>query len=204
MIAGINRRAVALPLLAALSVIAFFARSLALRPPVEKHLHSEVGRHVATEALKLLKPPGKIHIITRDTDSFPQPALNIVLAALQLEFNNHGAKIDSIHRLQRDPIRPNEVSSGDFYEFLRRSQKGDVIISLLGPPILSSEDRRKLKPATAPVVALCTGNSSEILDIDALLKDGILHAAIISKKLNAPLRRSASFEDLYGVVRKEL
>jgi hypothetical protein len=162
-------------------------------PRVNKALHVQVGRTLAVEGLKLLKPGGKFTIIARDTEEYRQPAMALALTSLEREIRRAGAEIRSIESIQLDPIRPVEVASGDFYEVLRRSAPGDVVVSLLGPPILAEEQRVKLGRLKANVVALCpTGVNAE-----QLLTSGWLHVALVNKARP----EGKSFEGLYTVMR---
>ena len=61
-------------LTASAAFAAIFLCSWEFRPPVDRKLHSEIGRVLAKEALSLLRPGGQITVITRDTEAFPQPA----------------------------------------------------------------------------------------------------------------------------------
>ena len=58
------------------ALAAIFLSSWEFGPRVDRKLHSEIGRVLAKEALSLLRPGGQITVITRDTETFPQPALD--------------------------------------------------------------------------------------------------------------------------------
>jgi hypothetical protein len=168
-------------------------------PPLNKMVPLELGRTLAAESLKLLKPGGKLTIIARDTDVFPQPAMALALSTLQKELHRAGAEIRSTQLVQLDPIRPSAVPSGDFYELLRRLPDGEVIVSLLGPPVLSEEQKEKLGRPRARVAALCTGTSE---NTEALFASGLLYVAIINKPA-ASSAQGNSFEQLYTIVRAD-
>src|SRR5437868_85039 len=110
--------------LAALALALLALRYSRSAPHFDKALHVEIGRTLAAESLKLLKPGGKLTIIARDTTIYSQPAMAGALAALQHEFRRAGAEVRSIELIQLDPLRPAEVPSGDFYELLRRLPQG--------------------------------------------------------------------------------
>jgi hypothetical protein len=166
-----------------------------ISPPVNKALYGQVGRTLAVEGLKLLKPGGKFTIIVRDTEEYRQPAMALALASLEREIRRSGAEIRSIESIQLDPIRPVEVAPGDYYEILRRSAAGDVVVSLLGPPILSEEQKMKLGRAKAYVVALCPTRANA----EELMRTGWLHVAFV----NRPGGEAKSFEGLYTVLRAQ-
>jgi len=164
-------------------------------PTINKTVYVQVGRTLAIEGLKLLKPGGKFMIITRDTEEYRQPAMALARASLEREIRRAGAEIRSIEAIQLDPIRPVEVAAGDFYELLRRCSVADVVVSLLGPPILSEEQRMKLGHSKANVVALCPTAANA----EQLLRTGWLQVALVNK----PGTEGKSFEGLYRVMKPE-
>lgn len=173
-------------------------------PRIDKKLHGEIGRTLAKESVKLLPSGGKIIVITRDTEAFSQPTLALSFEAFQEEVRRAGVTIAAVQTIQLDPLRPVEVPPGDFYELLRRSPADHVIVSLLGPPVLSEEQRAKLGRPKTRVVALCTGNMAEVVDLKTLFQSGLLHAAIVnrpfSSKDGVP---PGSFDQLYTVMKAD-
>src|SRR6266702_24674 len=69
---------------------AIFLSSWRFGPAVDRKLHSDIGRVLAKEGLSLLRPGGQITVITRDTEAFPQPALDILLKSFQQEVRRGG------------------------------------------------------------------------------------------------------------------
>jgi hypothetical protein len=179
------------------SVLALALSFWSVPPRADKTLHARIGQSLASEGLKLLKPGGKFVVIARDTEAFPQPAMDILFETLEVQIRAAGKEIRLVQRIQLDPIRPTAVPPGDFYELLRRAPAGDVIISLLGPPLLQQEDRTKLGRPKACVVALCIGMAAENL---AMLFDaGLLHVALIdAASASSKLTR---FDQLYTIAR---
>src|SRR5437667_3858668 len=108
-------------LTASTALAAIILSSWEFGPPVDRKLHSEIGRVLAKEALSLLRPGGQITVITRDTEAFPQPALDVLLKTFQQEIRRAGDIKVGIQIVQLDPLRPVEVPPGDFYELIRRS-----------------------------------------------------------------------------------
>src|SRR5439155_24301781 len=127
---GISTDIVAI-LTASAAFAAIFRSSWEFGPAVDRKLHSDIGRVLAKEALSLLRPGGQITVITRDTEAFPQPALDILLKTFQQEIRRAGDIKVGIQIVQLDPLRPVEVPPGDFYELIRRSTADRVIVSLL-------------------------------------------------------------------------
>src|SRR5262249_5136796 len=137
-------------------------------PTFDTQLHSEIGRTLAAETSALLQPNGKVTVISRDTDAFPQPALKILLRSFETELHRAGRSINSVETIQLAPLRPADVPPGDFYELLRKASAGSVIVSLLGPPVLTEQQRAKLGQPRAKVIAFCTGNMAEAVDLHDL------------------------------------
>src|SRR5881394_1370834 len=157
------------------ALAAIFLSASEFGPRVDRKLHSEIGRVLAKEALSLLRPGGQITVITRDTEAFPQPALDIMLGSFQQEVRRAGDFNVGIQTLQLDPLRPVEVPPGDFYELIRRSTAERIIVSLLGPPVLTKEQRSALGRVKPKIIAFSSGNLAETLDLSELFNAGLLH-----------------------------
>jgi len=173
-----------------------------LPPRTDRRLHETIGKVLARQALDLTDPAGQIIIITRDTEAFPQPAIDILLASFQKEVRRVRAHISRVQRIQVDPLRPVEVPSGDFFELMRRAPIGCVIVSFLGPPLLSEQQVAQIAPNKPKVVAFCSGASAEMIDLAHLFDNGLLHAAVISRPVASiraarPQKVPTSFDDLY-------
>jgi hypothetical protein len=107
--------------------------------------------------------------------------------------------------VQTDPLRPVDVPPGDFFELIRKSPSGHVIVSLLGPPVLTEEQRNKLGRVLPKVVALCSGSLAETVDLRQLFNAGLLHAAVISRPVSSFAAEKAQkspqgFDQLYAIV----
>jgi hypothetical protein len=170
-------------------------------PQPNRSLHQAIGAALARQALALLGPGGQIVVITRDTGAFRQPASDLLLDSFEKEVRRASVKIAAIQRIQLDPLRPVEAPSGDFYEWLRRAPAGQVIVSLLGPPLLSEEQWRRLRPIKARIVAFCPGNTARNIDLGRLFDAGFLHAAVVSRppsRISVKKQSDAeTFDDLY-------
>lgn len=200
-----NRRSIdALAVTICLGSMVVAALAVWSRPPTtDSRVYSQVGKTLAQQALAVLPGGGRIVIIARDLQVYQQPAMEIALK----EFRNavgRTAEIDT-HFVQVDPLRPVEVPPGDFYEAIRRAKTNDVIVSFLGPPILEPEQQEKLTGNKRKIVALCTGNMAEQADLGDLARRGLLHAAIVNRRLDGNISKSAtalSFDQLYQVVKE--
>jgi hypothetical protein len=88
------------------------------------------------------------------------------------------------------------VPPGDFLEWIRKTPQGSVIASFMGPPWLSPIQRSQLGEIKPRIVAFCSGNLAEPTDLRALLKQGLLHAAVVSRP--NPLPSSATRRGMQG------
>jgi hypothetical protein len=143
---------------------------------------------------------GQLKVIARDTAAFKQPAADIQLQSFKKEIRRAGVAIAAMQLLQVDPLRPLEVPPGDFFESIRRAPSGSVIVSFMGPPLLSDEQRGELGGAKARIVAFCSGDLADHVDLRALFDQQLLHAAVVSRRsvADAPNSRPAeSFDQLY-------
>ena len=201
-----NATNIAAVLIVGAAFAAIFLSTSEFGPPVDRKLHSEIGRVLAREALSLLRPGGQITVITRDTEAFPQPALDILLNSFEEEIRRGGKIKIGTQLVQLDPVRPVEVPPGDFYELIRRSTADRVIVSLLGPPVLTREQRDALGRVRPKVIAFCSGNLAETLDMSELFEAGLLHVALVNRgasndAVQVSRSSSISFDRLYTVLR---
>jgi hypothetical protein len=160
---------------------------------------------MAQEALARLQPSGQITVITRDTSSFKNPATDIQMASFRKALGQGHATIRSVHALQVDPLRPVEVPAGDFYGILKNTPKGNVIVSFMGPPMLTPAQCAQLGENKPAVVAFCTGSLPTLVDLRSLFEQGVLQAAVVDRPANrapGPGRANlrACFDQSYLVI----
>ncbi len=132
---------------------------------------------MAQQALACLEPGGQITIITRDTSTFRNPASDIQLDSFCKTINQAHAVIESIHKLQVDPLRPIAVPSSEFSDIIGGAPPGSVIVSFMGPPRFTSAERSRLGDIQPAVVAFWSGRLPELVDLRSLFKQGLLKAA---------------------------
>ena len=163
--------------------------------------HRAAGVELAHQALSLMKPGGQITVITRDTTAFQNPASDFLLESFQRELRRAHASISSIERLQVDPLRLIEVPSGDFQRWIHHAAAGDVIVSMMGPPLLTSEQRRQLGEIQPAIVAFCPGNWPDRMDLRPLFAQGLLRAVIVSRgDQRSAAVNSEKFDQNFAVV----
>ncbi len=180
-------------------LIALAAITLTVTPiPPAKHssLHRSIGEALAKDAISLAGAGGQVRVIARDTGAFKQPATDILYETLQKELRKSLVKIAPPLLIQVDPLRPVSVGAGDFYEVLRKSQPGTVIVSLMGPPLLNEDQYTRLGTIKAKVVAFCPGSVADSVDFKALFEKGLLHAAIVSHPISKTASTATSATEL--------
>ena len=144
--------------------------------------HQAAGWMMARQTLGLLKPGGQIIIITRDTAAFKNPATDIQLAAFKKELRKTRAVIGSVRAIQVDPLKPVQAPPGDFFELIRQTPSQSVIVSFMGPPLLSETQARQLDALKPGIVAFCSGSLPDQLDLRGFFERGLLGAAVVSRR----------------------
>jgi hypothetical protein len=166
-----------------------------LRPRLDTRLYEVSGRLVAQQALALLGGGGQITVIARDTAAFKNPATDIQMASFRKALGKAHVTVRSLRQLQVDPLRPIAVPSSDFYEALRDTPKGSVIVSFMGPPVLTPAERSRLKEINPAVVAFCSGGTEPLAELRSLFEQGLLHAAVVDRRAWSAERGAANQQD---------
>jgi len=164
---------------------AIWAATSGLPPRVGPRIHEEIGRALAQEAVRLLGPGGRVTVLARDTGTFKQPAIDIALGSFTRELKKNGGNDPFVQGLQIDPLRPLQVPAGDLHELLRHGAVGDVVVSFMGAPLLSDEQRASLGGVKPKIVAFCPGGIFGIQELKELGGQGLLHAAVVSRPSKA-------------------
>jgi hypothetical protein len=88
----------------------------------------------------------------------------------------------STNRLKIDPLSATRVPLGDYVDLFTKLTEKDVIVSFMGPPMLTTPDDRKKFPDKGPkVVALCLDPIPKQVNLKSLFAEELLHSAIISR-----------------------
>lgn len=153
---------------------------------IESRPHEAAGWAMARETLARLKPGGQVLLIVRDTTEFKNPATDLQLARFKRELRKAKTSITAVETLRVDPLRPAAVPSEDFMRWIRKTPSGSVIVSFMGPPILSPAQRKQLGTIQPAIVAFCPGNLPDRVNLRALFDQGLLHAAILSRQRPPP------------------
>ncbi len=160
----------------------FFLNHRSGAPAFDPRPHAAAGAVMAEMALGLLPAGGRLVVIQRDTSQFAIPAAEAQYAAFLQAVTRAGVTVASVQAIKNDPLRPVLVSPGDFFELLRKAPEGTVLVSFMGPPLLSEEQRAKLGPPRAKVVAFCAAGYPAPADLRALFDQQLLSAAILARR----------------------
>jgi hypothetical protein len=151
-------------------------------PRLESGPFREAGRVLAQQTLSQLKPGGLVTVITRDTAAFQNPASDVLLKSFRAELGRNGVKIDSLELIQVDPLRPVSVPAGDFFQWINKSGKGNVLVSFMGPPVLNETQVARLGEIKPAIIALCSGPVRDQVNLRTLFSQGLLRAAVVSRR----------------------
>jgi hypothetical protein len=175
------------------------------RPPaIDRPLHKRVGEVFAAEAIKLMEPGARIIVIARAREPFDVPAAAAQLDAFVRAIEKSGKKISTTRLLKVDPLRITSVPHGDFFDLMRQSRGNDVIVSFLGPPLLTEEELGKLAGKRPRILALCSGAMPLQVDLRKMFERQLLLTAVISRP-NAPAQSTAgsaeaAFDQMFHVI----
>jgi hypothetical protein len=151
-------------------------------PRLNPTLPQTVGQELAKLALQAAQPKSPITVITRNTTAYPNPALDFQLAGFNQVLRKAKASPPVMHTLQVDPLRPVEVPSGDFFELIRNAPTGSVLVSFMGPPVLTAKHQQMLRQIKPSVIAFSLGNAAEQVDWRSLFHTGLLRAAVVGRR----------------------
>jgi hypothetical protein len=166
--------------------------------------HEAAGKALAQQSLDWVKPGGQIIVIARDTTTFKQPAAEILLASFTKTIRSAGAANLVVRSMQVDPLRPVVAPAGDFADLIRKAPEGSVIVSLMGPPLLTEEQRSQLGEIKPKIIAFCPGTMIDGAGLRQLFEQRLLNAAVVSKRSPvasaSPNSPEAWFEEYFVTV----
>lgn len=174
-------------------------------PSPHSGIHRAIGRTLGLQAKERLKRGGRVTVILRDTFSFRQPGADLLLEGLRRELHSVTECTVIVHAIEVDPARAEEISGEDFVELIRKAAVGDVIVSAMGPPQLTEEQRLRLGTIKPRIIAFCPRYHAEDPGIRLPIEQGILDVALVSRLIPDSARRvdPNSLPQLYEVVSRE-
>jgi len=136
--------AAAVILLAGMVLYAWF---VGFGPSFDLAEHKALGEAAAEEALKLAGPNGRVSLIARDTEAYQNPASEAQIAGFKRTMKRSGGRIAAVRLIKQNPLRVVSLAAGEFLDFLRKKPDTEVIVSLLGPPVMDDARVAALGPA---------------------------------------------------------
>jgi len=158
-----------------------FFRFVGLPPRVDARPHIGIGEALAEQAVKLVGSGGKITLIAPDTSVHRHPGAEVQSKVFFKALRRANLTVSSTNLIKLDPLRLMRVPPDDFVNLLRKQSEADVVVSLLGPPIPTAEQKGKLPAKHGRVVAVCSGDMPHQINLKSLFDEHLLHAAIVSR-----------------------
>ncbi len=149
-----------------------------------------MGEALAAQTAKAIGPGGRITLIAPDIVAFKHPGAEVQLKAFHQALQQAKLSVAATNWIKLNPLYPRRVPPGDFADALRKQSEGDVIVSLLGPPLLTAEQKTRLGEKRPRVVAVCAGDLPLYINLNSLFADNLLHSAIISRRAPGPVPQS--------------
>jgi hypothetical protein len=173
-------------------------------PKIDRRLHEAVGEVLAEEAANLLEPGARLIVLARDPHPFKVPAAQAQVDGFMRALKKSGRSILSLRSFKVDPLRVVSVPRGDFFDLLRQGRENDVLVSFLGPPLLSPDQLAKLGQKRARVLAVCSGAMPMQVDLKKLFHEKLLAVAIVHRQ-EAPAKAPpgpsrVAFEQMFMVI----
>ncbi len=164
-----------------------------------------LGQVLGEEAAKLVGSGGRIALISRDTSAVINPATQWQVKGLVEALRKANLTISITNRIKQDPLRLVRVPPGEFLQLIKKHSEGDVIVSLMGPPLLTSEQRAGLPEKGPRSVAVCVGAMPAQVNLRELFRQDLVQVAVTSRTQSGPEPVPSSnlrawFDQLYQIV----
>jgi hypothetical protein len=165
------------------SLVYYFGTHAGFPPSFSEEPHRASGVIMAQEALKFLRTGGKLYVVARDTTNFKCPAADYQLEGFKKAVADAHAGIDSVESIPVDPLRPLQAPPGNYFDLMRKAPKGSVIVSFMGPPVLSDEQWDKLGELKVVNVVFCPGATPAQSELRSLFDRQVVQLAVIDRSL---------------------
>jgi hypothetical protein len=159
-------------------------------PGIEPQPHLAIGEALAAQAAKAVGPGGHITLIAPDIVAFEHPGAEIQLKAFHQALRQAKLSVTATNWIKLNPLYLRRAPPGDFADLLRKQSDGDVIVSLLAPPLLTTEQKARIGEKRPRVIAVCSGDYPLHFSLNSLFAENLLHAAIISRRAPGPAPQS--------------
>jgi hypothetical protein len=149
-------------------------------PKIEARPHLGIGEALAERVIQL-GGKGRIALMVPDTSEGKFPGAAIQLKAFHAALRRANLALALTNVVRIDPNRVLRAPPGDFADLLKKFADADVVVSLLGPPVLSGDQKARMGEKHPKVIAVCTGDLPKQVNLKAIFAEQLLHAAIISR-----------------------
>jgi hypothetical protein len=180
------------------AAIFFYLRAFERGPDFELRPHLALGEALADLAGKSAVRGGRITLIAPDPSIGKWPAVEAQLKGFYRGLRRANVQLSATNLIKLDPIRLARVPSQEFMKMIRKQSDADLIVSLLGPPIPTPEERAQLPAKHARVIASCTGELPRQVNLKSLFEGQLLEAAIISRQPPGGVPRTDYLPDWFA------
>lgn len=149
-------------------------------PKIEARPHLGIGEALADQVVKT-GSGGRVTLVVPDTTLGKFPGAEAQLQAFHAALRRANLRVAATNVVKLDPNRVLRAPPGDFAELLRKLTDADVVVSLLGPPVLNAEQKGRVGDKHPRIIAVCSGDMPRQINMKALFADRLLHAAIVSR-----------------------
>ncbi len=172
---------IAVSLVLILAAVALLAsRHYFSTPNIEARPHAGIGGALAERVIQL-GGKGRIALMVPDTSEGKFPGAAIQLKAFHAALRRANLTVTLTNLVKIDPNRVLRAPPGDFADLLRKFTDADVVVSLLGPPVLNGDQKARVGEKHPKIIAVCTGDLPKQVNLKTIFSEQFLHAAVISR-----------------------
>ena len=149
-------------------------------PKIEERPHAGIGEALAERVVQL-GGKGRVVLMVPDTSEGKFPGAAIQLKAFHAALRRANLAVALTNVVKIDPNRVLRAPPGDFADLLKKFTDADMVVSLLGPPVLSGDQKTRVGERHPKIIAVCTGDLPKQVNLKTIFAEHFLHAAIISR-----------------------
>ncbi len=211
-VAGLPRSALwAIPIAVGLVAVLAGCQRMPDSTAEEQKAHQAVGQRLAMEVGQLIKREGRIVVITVDPKLNPTGELQLK-PFLESIGRTKGITVAAVETLGKAANAPGEtaplpgrgLSAADFERILAKHSQADALVSLVGPPLLTPEQLRRLSAGKMPLVALTlVGFDREDIGpaLKQLFQSRIVQLAVLPRTAPEPAhKKMGPFDRYYQII----
>lgn len=149
-------------------------------PKIEARPHAGLGEALAQRVAQF-GGKGRVALLVPDTSEGKFPGAAIQLKAFHAALRRANLTVTFTNVVKIDPNRVLRAPPGDFADLLKKFTDADVVVSLLGPPVLNGDQKARVGERHPKIIAVCTGDLPKQVNLKTLFAEQFLHAAILSR-----------------------